>query len=108
MASKLTDEDVAEVLRLYREGRRVREIAARFGVACPSLYRHLWRAGVTLRTQSAREAPRYSHNSLQYHLLQERHSRAVEAALCKLTPGLRKYLDEDDARRAKRGGKLTK
>lgn len=96
----LSAAQVDEVVRLYGEGRTVKELSSLAGVTHGSIYYHLARRGVRLR--SPRERGPHG-KGLASYLLTTRHSPVVEAALCSLTPGLRKYLDEDDELRRRAG-----
>lgn len=99
---RLSGTEVAEMCSLRSDGVPASEIAARFGVLRQTVYQRT-RTAPPVRRAGRPWRPAYPRNSLSYHLLAERHPPVVEAALCSLTPGLRKYLDEDDELRRKRG-----
>lgn len=102
--SKLSPEQVAEIRRLHAEGFTPYRIAKLFGVR-PGSVRH--RLGLAPR-RDQRKDPRLLYrgkNSMAAHILKIRYSPMVEAALCSLTPGLRKYLDADDELRRQLGRK---
>lgn len=86
--------------RLHAEGWSINGLARRFGMRRQSVkYRlGLWKQ----KPRPARPGSR-PQNSAAHYLLRTRHSPAVEAALCSLTPGFRRLLDEDDELRRERG-----
>lgn len=95
----LTRAQVAEMVRLRGEGHTLRSLSAQFGVSAMTVHAHVRTAPPVPRP--ARSL--YRNKGIPHYLLRERHSPMVEAALCRLTPGFSKYLDEDDELRRKRG-----
>lgn len=102
---------MTELLRLRAEGWTVARLSSRFGISWRSVDYRIHNGTTRARVPVPPRPPRprrpepslYKSDSLGHYLLRERHSPMVEAALCALTPGFRKYLDEDDELRAKRG-----